>query len=257
MKYLRSIFMMLVLLGPLSLSARTSSEAPLQVKPRHKSGSSAITKKLKQIPPVEPFLTAQAKATIHPPSDLPHIVIDPGHGGEDYGTYSIKSPKYQEKLLTLSSAMMLKRFLNQMGYKTSLTRKDDSFISLEDRAAIANNLKPTLFVSIHYNSAPSVEAEGVEIYYYKNDDSRRRVTKSKELAHDVLKRVLNATQAKSRGVKHGNFAVIRETEMPAILIEGGFLSHPDERSRIKNPTYLKQLAWGIALGIDDYVQKNN
>lgn len=180
------------------------------------------------------------------------IVLDPGHGGHDVGTQSISKPRYQEKSLNLVTANFVKHYLQQLGYRILLTRHDDTFVSLEKRAEIANEQKPTLFVSIHYNSAPSAEAQGVEVFFYQSKENKSRTTQSKRLAQCILKHVLSHTKAKSRGVKHGNFAVIRETNMPAVLIEGGFVTNESELQNLKDPTYLKKLAWGIAKGIDEY-----
>lgn len=180
------------------------------------------------------------------------VVLDPGHGGEDTGTKSLTTPKYQEKFLTLSTSLLVKNYLQQMGYVVKMTRHKDIFIPLDKRSLFANSAEPALFVSVHYNSAPSKEAEGIEVFYYKNDEDKSRTRSSHHLADSVLKRMIQTTQAKSRGVKHGNFAVIRETTMPAILIEGGFLTNQSEMERIKDPSYLKKLAWGIAQGVDDY-----
>lgn len=119
---------------------------------------------------------------------------------------------------------------------------------------MANELKPALFVSVHYNSAPSKEAEGIEVYYYRDKEDQGRTKSSRALAQCVLSKLLNESNAKSRGVKHGNYLVIRENERTAILVEGGFLTHQGEMERIKNPAYLKKLAWAIAEGIQDYLQ---
>lgn len=181
------------------------------------------------------------------------IVIDPGHGGKDLGAHS-KQPKYQEKHLTLSTAKMLKTYLEQMGYSIVLTRQNDTFISLEKRAEAANKLDPKLFVSIHFNSAPNTDAKGIEIFYYKSDNDKSRTKSSKKLAEKILTNVIAETKAKSRGVKHGDLSVIRNTEMPAVLVEGGFLTHKDELPLLKDGNYLKRLAWGIAIGIDHYIK---
>lgn len=183
------------------------------------------------------------------------IIIDPGHGGKDAGTQSISKPRYQEKSLNLATALFLKTYLEQLGYRIEMTRQDDTFISLEKRAQFANDLHPSLFVSIHYNSAPSAEAQGVEVFYYQSKEQKGRTLASKLLAKAVLRQVLQQTGASSRGVKQGNFAVIRETNMPAILIEGGFVTNEKELQKLKDPLYLKQIAWGIAKGIDDYLTK--
>jgi N-acetylmuramoyl-L-alanine amidase len=185
------------------------------------------------------------------------IVIDAGHGGKDFGTHSLITPKYQEKFLTLSTAHMLKNYLQQLGYKVSMTRNEDVFVPLPKRASFANEQNTTLFVSVHYNSAPNKEAEGIEVYYYRSEENKERSKQSQLLAKSILDHVILATQARSRGVKHGNFAVIRETTMPAVLIEGGFLTNTNEMQKIKDAVYLKQLALGIAQGIQDYLEKEH
>lgn len=185
------------------------------------------------------------------------IVIDPGHGGEDFGTHSLGKLKYHEKYLNLTTAEMLKSFLEGYGYKVVLTRKDDTFIPLEERAEFANNLNTKLFVSVHYNSAPNPDAEGVEVFYYRYDTDKSRVSESKLLAQCVLDKILKNTKANSRGVKHGNFAVIRLTKMPAILVEAGFLTNTKEMEKIKTKEYQKKVAQSIAQGIKDFLAKQN
>lgn len=182
------------------------------------------------------------------------IVIDAGHGGEDMGTRSLIPPKYQEKSLNLATANFLKSYLEKMGYQVRMTRIDDTFIPLQMRSLYANNCNPRLFVSVHYNAAPSEFADGIEVYYYDSEDNKKRSIDSKKLANSVLERVIQKTGAKSRGVKHGNLSVIRETTMPAILVEGGFMTNKNEMEKIKDPGYIKQLSFGIALGIDDYLR---
>lgn len=182
------------------------------------------------------------------------IILDPGHGGDDFGTRSNTKPTYLEKYLNLSAAKMLDGFLSQIGYNTILTRNEDIFIPLEKRAEFANDKKCKLFVSIHFNSAPSPEAEGIEVFYYRSDSNTYRTKESKLLAKSILDKIILQTQAKSRGVKHGNFAVIRLTQMPAVLVEGGFLTNDKEMEKIKDPAYLKKLMWGIAQGIHQYVR---
>jgi len=184
------------------------------------------------------------------------IIIDPGHGGEDLGTQSNSTPKYLEKHLNLATSQQLRIFLNQMGYATVMTRTKDVFISLDKRAQFANERKPMLFISVHYNSAPSPDADGIEVFYYKSDKNPERTRQSKVLAQGVLAKIITESKARSRGVKHGNFAVIRETTMPAILVEGGFLTNDEEMGKIKDPAYVKKLAWAMARGIDDYVNAN-
>lgn len=181
------------------------------------------------------------------------IMVDPGHGGDDFGTNSLGSSKYHEKYLNLSTSQFLRDYLKQLGYTVILTRTDDTFISLDQRSEIANQKKVDLFVSIHYNSAPSTDADGIEIFYYQDNANPNRTKQSKALARAVIAKMLLQTQAKSRGVKQGNLAVIRETNMPAILIEGGFMTNTPEMEKIKKLSYQKSIAQGIAQGIQDYL----
>ena len=175
------------------------------------------------------------------------IVVDPGHGGHDVGTQSVSKPRYQEKSFNLVTAKFVKNYLEQLGYQVAMTREEDRFLSLERRARFANEKKPALFV-----------AQGIEVFYYPSLSDKKRATKSRCLAQLVLKQLLMRTTAKSRGVKQGNFAVIRETQMAAILVESGFLTNESELQKIKEPTYLKKIAKGITDGIDNYLrtQKN-
>lgn len=225
--------------------AEGSARSPLQF-----SGSSSIR-------PIPQKYFTQNASLIKPPLLVQNIliVLDPGHGGHDVGTQSISKPRYQEKSLNLVTAQFVRDFLQQLGYQVFLTREEDTFISLDKRAQLANDKKPTLFVSIHYNSAPSAEAQGIEVFFYQSKDKKERTLKSKRLAQSILKNVLVHTKAKSRGVKQANFAVIRETQMPAVLIEGGFVTNEAELQNLKDPTYLKRLAWGIVRGIEEYLSK--
>jgi len=179
------------------------------------------------------------------------IMLDPGHGGKDLGTHDVC---YQEKTLTLETALLVESWLRQAGYPTLMTRRTDKEIHKLDRAALANQKQPALFVSIHYNSAPSKEAEGIEVFYYDDEQNPTRTAASQLLAKTLYERVLNETQAKSRGVKKGDYAVIRETTMPAVLIEGGFLTNKSELTRLQDPAYRARLARAIAQGIDLYAR---
>jgi len=184
----------------------------------------------------------------------PVIVIDAGHGGKDLGTNS-KSPHYEEKILTLDTAFLVEHYLQKMGYRTVLTRSEDVFIPLKKRSSIANDLGAKVFVSVHYNSAPSKDAHGIEVFFYNSENDRKRANESRTLAQTVLDQVIRETGAKSRGVKHGNLSVVRETAMPAILVEGGFLTNNAERSMILQHSYNERLAWAIASGVSQYLGK--
>ncbi len=185
-----------------------------------------------------------------PAAVRPLIILDAGHGGTDEGA---KVNAFKEKRLTLLTTLLAKKHLEEMGYRVVLTRSRDTFISLARRVSIANNVRATLFVSIHYNSSPSVEAKGIEIFYYNSGEAGRKRA-SQRLANCILYRLLDQTAALSRGIKSGNFHVIRETDMPAVLIEAGFMTNKDERQKLRSRDYLDRVALGIAQGIDKYIQ---
>lgn len=185
------------------------------------------------------------------------IFVDPGHGGHDSGTMSLKEPKTLEKHLVLTTSRMVRDYLKKMGYQVVMSRADDRFIELRDRVSLAHKAGADLFVSVHYNSAPSTDAHGIEVFYYQPKEETTRTVSSKDLAGKVLARSLRYTQAKSRGVKHGDFAVIRETQIPAVLIEGGFLTNDMELAKLRDPAYLAQIAKGVAVGVDEYIQEKS
>lgn len=178
------------------------------------------------------------------------IVLDAGHGGMDEGA---KRSNIVEKSVCLKTALLAKKHLEKMGYRVLLTRSRDVSLPLHRRVALANKIKGSLFVSLHYNSAPSRDANGIEIYYCSTKDNKRTQA-SKKLANLVLHYMVDETQAHSRGIRDGNFFVIRETSMPAILVEGGFITNKSERQKLSDVTYIDKIAEGIALGIDKYLR---
>lgn len=182
--------------------------------------------------------------------EKPIIILDAGHGGKDQGA---RVRELLEKRLTLRTSYLTKRHLELLGYRVIMTRARDVFLPLPTRVTIANRRPKALFVSIHYNSASIPSAKGVEIYYFQRGKNLRKLA-SKKLAISILKNVLRETKTRSRGVKHGNFQVIRETTMPAVLVEAGFMTNAEERALLSTQVYLDKLAKGIAQGIDNYVQ---
>lgn len=187
---------------------------------------------------------------VHAKSKAPLIILDPGHGGSDEGA---KVRNLQEKRITLLTALYAKKYLETLGYRVLLTRSRDCYVSLPKRVAMANKTQGELFVSIHFNSAKNTLAEGVEVFFYK--DKGERMSASQKLAQQVLSGVLGETLAVSRGVKTGNFHVIRETQMPAIIVEAGFMTNNEEWMNLKKKLYLEKIARGIAWGADRYLQK--
>jgi len=184
----------------------------------------------------------------------PVIILDAGHGGMDRGA-KIKYPYLEEKRLTLSTTLLTKQYLEQFGYKVVLTRSKDYFVSLQKRVDLANSSNAEVFVSIHFNSCPNKIANGIEIYFYNSVENQIRSKTSKNLAHCVLTDVIKNTKTRSRGIKKGKFCVIRETKMPAILVEAGFLTNPQERDNIRKMAYLEKISLGIAEGIESFINK--
>jgi len=169
------------------------------------------------------------------------VVIDPGHGGFDNGGLW---GRVYEKHLALDTAARLEAHLRQMGYNTVLTRRSDYFISLPQRVNIANSYKNAIFVSIHFNHAESGSANGIETYY--------NTPQSQALAANVHRSIMRKAHVIDRGVKTARFYVIRNTTIPSILVEGGFVSCCDERNRLKSGWYREALAQGIADGIQRF-----
>ena len=129
-----------------------------------------------------------------------------------------------------------------------MSRTSDDYVSLKDRSSGANSINPDLFISIHGNSALSSAAKGIETFYYKSMD--------KPLAQDLQNKLISNTGAVNRGAKYENFHVVRETKMPASLVEVGFLSNPSEASKLKDYSYQEKLVNSIVDGTVKYLNEN-
>ncbi len=208
--------------------------------------ASSVMTREKVTPRLSTYIAAQTESATT-------IILDVGHGGTDLGARA-KSPYCEEKKLCLQTARLVKKHLNQLGYHVVMTRESDAYVSLARRVEIATQAGGDLFVSVHYNSTRNPIAKGIEVFFDSKED-KVRAKSSKKLADAVLGRVLRRTEAVSRGVKKGNFYVIRETSMPAILVEGGFISNPDERGRLRTREYQEKIALGIADGVDRFIKK--
>lgn len=184
------------------------------------------------------------------------VVIDPGHGGHDSG--AVAEDKTTEKALNLRLAPRVVSMLRERGYNVIMTRSTDEFIALSERAAIANRNDADIFVSIHFNSAGSASAYGIEVLYASENDVELKKDAGDQtlLAREVLNAVLKETGANNRGIRNRpEVAVLRRTKMTACLIEGGFMSNPDELEKLKSDSYLDKLANGIVKGIENYNRK--
>lgn len=177
-------------------------------------------------------------------SSVPHIVIDPGHGGKDPGTTS-QSTKVQEKELALRTGLLLQEELVNRGYQVTMTRDSDWYPELRDRSGLANELDADVFLSIHYNSA-SNSASGIETFAYNTSDNT-------QLAEPIQRALIASTGATNRGVKNGNrLIVLNTTKVPAALLELGFLSNATEAKRVLDSAYQQTMVKAIANGLDAY-----
>jgi len=221
------------------------------------------------------------------------IVIDPGHGGKDTGAIGYK--KLREKNAVLKIALKLGQYLKEDGYKVFFTRSRDIFIPLRTRTHFANIKKANLFISIHANAAPKksqyLTAKGVETYFlsparsnrakrvsaqenravmsnmdyyskqvFLNFLNREKIILSNKLAIDVQRGILENVRKRYNivdgGVRKAPFWVLVGAQMPAILIETGYITNPTEARRLFNPYYESLLAKGIANGVVSYFEKN-
>ncbi|WP_248548504.1 N-acetylmuramoyl-L-alanine amidase [Paenibacillus odorifer] len=172
------------------------------------------------------------------------VVLDAGHGAKDSGAVGVTG-KYEKNFnlaIVLKTAALLKKESN---IDVVLTRSDDTFLELKDRAAMANNLKADLFISVHANSSASSAASGTETYYQREA--------SKALAKVMHKYLVEATGLSDRGVRYGNFHVIRETKMPAVLLEVGYLSNKKDETLLFTEALQNKVAASIVSGIKEYL----
>lgn len=167
------------------------------------------------------------------------IVIDAGHGGFDRG--GVPNQRIGEKALTLDVAQRLRSIMEAAGYRVVMTRKNDTFISLGQRVAIANSQRNATFISIHFNSAPRSGANGIETYYYRSD--------SASLAANIHRNVVAGAPSENRGIRRRGYYVLRKTNIPAVLVECGFLTNPNEGSYAQTGSYRQKLADEISRGL--------
>lgn len=193
---------------------------------------------------VDFLLTDPPELPEQPPAaaDTFKVVIDAGHGGKDPGAPSVNGR--WEKEFNLAVARKVNAILEQEdGITPYMTRNTDVFVELADRAAFANNLNADIFVSIHANRyTPSIR--GAETYYKRPD--------SAELASTLHKHLVKGTGLPDRGVRTANFLVIRETTMPAVLLECGYLSNTHDAKALFTESVQNRIAQEIAAGIKAY-----
>lgn len=221
------------------------------------------------------------------------IVIDPGHGGKDSGAVG---NGFMEKEIVLSVSMQFAEKLRAMGYTVHMTRSNDTFIELKDRTKFANDKEADLFISVHANSIPKtadpLAAQGLETYFLSPARSERsmrvaalensedmeemgqygklsflsflnteKIIASNKLAIDVQKGMLGNLRkqfpnVRDNGVREAPFWVLVGAQMPAVLVEVGYISHPDEATRIADEKYQKWMVEGLIEGVSRYFNNN-
>ena len=190
------------------------------------------------------------------------VYLDPGHGGYESGaSYS----GVQEKTINLEIANEVRTYLEKLGMTVIMSRTYDEYISLLNRSADVNESNAQIFVSIHHNAMPgSTTANGIETYYYEyyeeypslinqamhNDPTR--VLESAKLAEAIHNTLIARTGATNRGIQRDTFSVLRETDVPAVLLELGFMSSPTELAKLTNDSYQTIMAKAISDGIVAY-----
>jgi N-acetylmuramoyl-L-alanine amidase len=226
----------------------------------------------------------------HNPDRFDRVVIDAGHGGEDEGAKGHGG--LPEKEVVLDVARRVARSLEAKGIEVLLTRSDDTFVPLEERTSKANDARADLFVSIHANSSPNAKPSGVETYFVSLDASdeaaaqlalreneafgeagrqsivedpltqllgdmivNEYVRESSEFAKLVQHQLSDVTVSKSRGVKQAPFVVLMGVQMPAALIEIGFISNPDEERKMREKAHRDRLAQAIVQAISDFGER--
>jgi N-acetylmuramoyl-L-alanine amidase len=217
---------------------------------------------------------AQATATgdtkVLPASGPPTVIIDPGHGGIDDGT---KYFGLAEKDATLDVGERLNAILKGLKVDTVMTRTDDVYVSLPDRAEIANmaagNNSNVIFVSIHFNQSAVESVDGIETYYadkkippatdwtwigFFTRPEDEDLDRGENLAADIQSAMVAHMVETNRGIKSRSLFVTRHTRMPAVLVECGFLSNKIENQSLRNDPYRERIAQGLAAGIVTYIR---
>lgn len=248
--------------------------------------------KTKEVPLNLPSsISSSVKSEFKPKNKV--IVLDAGHGADDVG--AVGPNNRYEKVINLNVTKYVGALLKQRGYTVYLTRNDDTFIKVMDRTVLANEKNADLFISIHTNAVPKEKAnevDGIETFFLspaRNERAKRvaalenktdiremsasskdvfleslnrpRITASHKFAIDVQSGILQSARSKYKdikdsGVREGPFWVLVGAQMPSILVELGYVSHPVESKRLYDKAYQQLLANGIANGVDSYFSKN-
>lgn len=209
-----------------------------------------------------------------PPVAAPRtIVIDPGHGGKDFGKINDQL-KINEKTFALDTGLRLKKLLEADGYRVIMTREDDRFLELPERPAVANRANADLFISIHFNALDKDrKTSGVEVYTFapqnqrsteawmagQKDDTQTTPEPANAfdywnvlLAQSLHRPFVMDLKASDRGKKLMHLGVLRSLRCPGALVECGFLTSDVEARKISTPAYRQDIAEALRRGVQDY-----
>ncbi len=173
------------------------------------------------------------------------IMLDAGHGGSDPGAIGVTG--VYEKNIALEVTLKLAKALRNRGYEVIVTRDRDRFVSLGQRADLCNELLPMIFVSLHANWIDDPTFTGVMTFHFEG------ASQAQALAYTIQRNLVTSTGAVNRQVRTANFFVLRETVVPAVLVEVGFLTNSQEEYKLRDPMYQKRIVDGLAQGISEYM----
>ncbi len=201
------------------------------------------------------------KSISRPADRVPILFLDPGHGGSQQGGRGLDIGLV-EKELTLKVSLLLKDLMEKKGWQVVLSRNKDQPLGLQERTRLANQANADLFLSIHFNAAANRQARGIEIFTLRPEGVWMEGSEGPSvmpgnqfneenlvLAWHLQKAVLDTVQWQDRGVRRGNFVVLKELAMPGVLAELGFLTHTEEEALIARPETLQKLAEGLRDGL--------
>jgi N-acetylmuramoyl-L-alanine amidase len=215
------------------------------------------------------------------------VLIDPGHGGSEYGAIGLlNNKKIHEKELSLKLSQKIREELSK-STSAYLTRSLDRPVGLQERADQADILKADLFISIHFNSSPNPKSHGFELYYLDNNSNsaaakveksenlnlkgeelivnqilvdlvvQQTVNYSKQLAelvHEKIRPVIKSYKIDDRGIKRGLFYVLALSKRPGLLIEVGFISNPEELKKMSQEKFQNEFAKAVSAGVMTYIK---
>ena len=234
---------------------------------------------------------AKGVSAKQPQRDRPLIVVDPGHGGHDFGSSGYLKKVYEKDITLQIAKLLAKKIRKKLPYEVLMTRNSDSYLTLEERTAIANTKNADLFISIHTNDSGNQSTYGIETYVLnlatdnseitvaarENATSTKNISDLQTILTDIMQNTKidessllasyiqgsscnyltpRFTHIKNRGVKKAPFYVLLGARMPAILIETSFISNPRECKRLSSESYQDHLCEGIVNGIRRYVEKS-